>query len=68
MKEHLLKYLTEEEINLVEDEDNHGLAITVIDCEEGTTHKLCFKRWNLAGSYVLNNNWGKDFVERRHED
>lgn len=28
VKEQILKYLTEEEINLVEDEDKHGLTIT----------------------------------------
>ncbi|CAL9217219.1 unnamed protein product [Arabidopsis halleri] len=53
VNEHILKYFTEEEINLVEDEDNHGFTITVFDSEKGTTHELCFKRWNSAGSYVF---------------
>ncbi|XP_010489677.1 PREDICTED: putative B3 domain-containing protein At1g78640 [Camelina sativa] len=63
--EHILKYLTEEEIKLVEDEGHQGLKITVFDSKDRTTRQLCFKRWTSAGSYVLNNNWNKDFVQRK---
>lgn len=64
--EHILKYFTKEEIRMVEDEDNPGLRINVFDSDSKTTHQLCFKRWKSTGSYVLNNNWNKDFVLRKN--
>ncbi|EOA32863.1 hypothetical protein CARUB_v10016176mg [Capsella rubella] len=63
--EHILKYLTEEEIKLVEDEGNRGLKITLFDTANKSTNQLCLKRWNSAGSYVLKSNWNKDFVEEK---
>ncbi|KAL0858044.1 hypothetical protein Bca101_063198 [Brassica carinata] len=62
---HILGYLTDEERIMVEGANNQGLRINVYDRDTESTHQLTLKKWHSSGSYVLINNWNKDFVKRR---
>lgn len=63
--EHILGYLTDEERIMVEGPNNQGLRIGVYDSDTKSTHQLSLKKWHSSGSYVLINNWNKQFVKRR---
>ncbi|ESQ49510.1 hypothetical protein EUTSA_v10022244mg [Eutrema salsugineum] len=66
VNEHIRKYLMNDKIGMIEDEDSKGWIVNVYDTDTHSTHTLCLKKWNSTGSYVLKKNWRKDFVIRRN--
>ncbi|ESQ47205.1 hypothetical protein EUTSA_v10028286mg [Eutrema salsugineum] len=66
VNEHIRRYLMNDEIRMIEDDDSGGFIVNVYDTDTHSTHWLCLKRWNSTGSYVLKTNWSSDFVIRRN--